>query len=78
LCINFLTLFELIKFNLLYAFINFFILFISFQSFYEQSLNDKDSLDLNSISIEYLKEGMYIIHISYFRYRTLLSFIVIR
>ena len=65
-------------FILLYAFIKFFIMFISFQSVYAQSLNNKDSLDLNSINIEYLKEGIYILHISYFRYITLLSFIVIR
>ena len=53
-------------------------MFISFQSVYAQSLNNKDSLDLNSINIEYLKEGIYILHISYFRFITLLSFIVIR
>ena len=53
-------------------------MFISFQSVYAQSLNNKDSLDLDSINIEYLKEFMYIIHISNVGYSTSLSFIEIR
>jgi hypothetical protein len=53
-------------------------LFNSFQSILAQSLNNKDSLDLDSINIEYLKEFMYIIHISNVGYSTSLSLIEIR
>ena len=53
-------------------------LFNSFQSIYAQSLNNKDSLDLDSDNIEYLKEFMCKIHISNVGYSTSLIFIEIR